>query len=62
MSAVLMALTPASELIVFQPAGEKYAEVAKIKVSQRPTYTYPVLSGKRLFVKDQESVAMFVIE
>jgi hypothetical protein len=58
---VLMALTPAGELVVFQP-GDQYVEVAKIKVAQTPTHAYPVIAGNRLFIKDQESVAMLVVE
>jgi hypothetical protein len=58
---VLLALTPTSELVVFQP-GDKYAEVAKVKVAATPTYAYPVASGNRLFVKDQDSVSLVTIE
>lgn len=59
--AVLLALTPASELIAFAP-GEKYSELARIKVAGTPTYTYPVVSGKRIFIKDQNDVALYTIE
>ncbi len=57
---VLVALTPASELIVFQ-AGDKYTETAKIKVAESPTHAHPILSGKRVFVKDQDSVILWTI-
>jgi hypothetical protein len=57
---VLMALTPSSELVVFQP-GEKYTEVAKIKVSEAPTHAYPVVAGNRIFIKDQNSVASLTV-
>jgi outer membrane protein assembly factor BamB len=56
---VLMALTPSSELIVFKPSEKEYTEVAKIKVAETPTYAYPVVSGNRIYIKDQDSVAMF---
>jgi hypothetical protein len=59
---VLLALTPKSELVVFQPGEKAYAEVARIKVADSPTYAYPVLSGNRLFIKDQDSVALLAIE
>ena len=58
---VLFALTPSSELVVFQP-GEKYTEVAKVKVADSPTHAYPVVSGNRLFIKDQNSVALLTLE
>ena len=57
----MLALTPASELVVFRPE-QKYTEVAKIKVSEKPTHAYPVVAGNRLVIKDQDSVAVYVIE
>jgi hypothetical protein len=51
-------LTPASELIVFKAGDKAYSEIARIKVADSPTYAYPVLSGNRIFIKDQESVAL----
>ena len=59
---VLLALTPASELIAFQPSDKAYTEVARIKVSSTPTYAYPVVSGKRIFVKDKDDVTLFTVE
>jgi outer membrane protein assembly factor BamB len=60
--AVLLALTPASELIAFQPSAKAYTELARLKVAASPTYAYPVVSGKRIFVKDQNDVALFVVD
>lgn len=59
---VLLALTPAAELIVFEPSAKAYREVARIKVSSTPTYAYPVVSGKRIFVKDKDDVTLFTVE
>ena len=58
---VLLALTPASELVVFKP-GETYSEVAKVKVSDNPTHASPVLSGNRMLIKDRDSVAAFNLQ
>ena len=55
---VVLALTPASELIAFKAGDKAYSEIARIKVADSPTYAYPVLSGNRIFIKDQESVAL----
>jgi hypothetical protein len=57
---VLLALTPGSQLIAFAP-GEKYTEQARLKVADTPTYAYPVVSGDRLFVKDQDSVTLWTV-
>ena len=59
---VLLGLTPSSELIVFQPSDKKYIELARLKVAATPTYAYPVVSGERLFVKDQDSLTLWTIE
>jgi hypothetical protein len=36
--------------------------VARIKVASSPTYAYPVVSGKRVFVKDQNEVMLLTVE
>jgi outer membrane protein assembly factor BamB len=59
---VLMALTPKSQLIVFQPTDKEYTQVASIKVADTPTYGYPVVAGKRIFVEDQDSVTLWTLE
>jgi outer membrane protein assembly factor BamB len=57
----LMALPSSSELTVFKPSDKVYAELAKIKVSDTPIYAYPVIAGSRIIIKDQETVAMLMI-
>jgi outer membrane protein assembly factor BamB len=58
----LLALTPASELIVFKPDENAYSEVARLKVADSPTYAYPVVSGKRIYVKDKNDLTLFVVD
>lgn len=58
----LLALPSTSELLVFKPDGKQYTEVARYKVAETPTYAHPVISDNRVFVKDQESLAMWVIQ
>lgn len=57
----LVALTPGSELIVFQPTEKQYTQLAKLKVAQTPTYAYPILSGPRVLIKDQDSVVFWTL-
>jgi len=59
---VLMALPSNSELIAFKPNDKEYTELARIKVSDTPIYAHPVISGNRIFIKDQETVTMWTIE
>ncbi|KPJ72550.1 MAG: hypothetical protein AMS14_07515 [Planctomycetes bacterium DG_20] len=58
----LLALPSTSELIVFKPSGEAYGELARIKVADSPCYAHPVVAGNRVFVRDQETVALLAIE
>lgn len=58
---VLVALPQAGELTVFKANPKAYEEVAKIKVGAQ-TYAHPVLAGNRIFVKDQQSLALLAIE
>ena len=59
---VLLALTPGSQLYVVQPSDTGYTQVASIKVADTPTYAYPVISGNRIFIRDQNSVALLTLE
>jgi outer membrane protein assembly factor BamB len=58
----LLAMPSNAELIAFKPADKAYEELARIKVSDTPVYATPVVAGNRIFVKDQESVALLTLE
>ena len=60
--AVILALPSTSELIAFKPTREAYAELARIKVAETPTYAHPVIAGNRIFVKDQETLSLCTME
>ena len=59
---VLLALNAKSQLTVFQPSEKEYVELASLKVADKPTYAYPVISGSRLFIRDQDSVTLLSLE
>ena len=59
---IILALPNNSELIAFKPNGKQYEELARIKVAETPTIAYPVLAGKRLFVKDRDALTMWTID
>jgi outer membrane protein assembly factor BamB len=58
----LLLLANDSELIAFKPDGKAYSEIKRYKVAETVTYAHPVIAGDRIFVKDQDTVTMFVIE
>jgi len=60
--ACLFALPSNSELVVFKPGDKEFTELAKYKVAETPTYATPVISGKRIFVRDQDAVILWTIE
>ncbi len=59
---VLVALTPSSQLIFFEPSDKAFRQLAKYKVADTPTYAYPVIAGNRIFVKDRENLILWTIE
>jgi outer membrane protein assembly factor BamB len=59
---VLLALTPASELIAFKPGAAGYEELARMKVADSPTHAYPVISGTRIFIKGEKDLALYTVE
>ena len=59
---VLFALTPGGKLAVFEPSDKEFKQVALYTVAKEGTYAYPVVAGNRIFVKDKDSVKLFMIE
>jgi len=59
---VLLALSSNSELLAFKPSKAGYEELARYKVADTPTWAYPIVDGNRVFVKDRNSVTLWVIE
>ena len=59
---VILVLPSNSELIAFKPSDKEYAELARIKVADTPTYAHPVIAGNRVFVKDEATVAMWTMD
>jgi outer membrane protein assembly factor BamB len=57
----LISLTPAGDLIVFAPTEKEFKQLAKYKVGT-DTFAYPVVAGNRIFVKDKDSVTLYVVE
>lgn len=44
-----------------KPNKEKLEPVASYKVAEGGTYAYPVISGKKIYIKDSDSVALWMI-
>jgi outer membrane protein assembly factor BamB len=59
---VLLALTPASQLVVFEPSSKAFKQIASYKVADSQTYAYPIVAGNRVFVKDRDNLTLWTIE
>jgi outer membrane protein assembly factor BamB len=59
---VILALTLNGELAAFKPSNTAYTELARMKVAGTETWAHPVVSGNRLFVKDNEMITSWAIE
>jgi outer membrane protein assembly factor BamB len=59
---LLFALPQTSNLVVYKPDPKAYTEIAVLKVSDTPTYTYPILFGNKIIIKDKESMTMMTVK
>jgi outer membrane protein assembly factor BamB len=59
---VFIGLTGTSNLLVLKPEPTAYTEVARYKVSDKPIYTYPLIAGNLIYIKDTESLMLYKID
>jgi len=59
---VIIGLPSTGNLLVISPDPKVYREIAKYKVSDTPVYTFPLVAGKKIFVKDAESLILYSLE
>ena len=57
----MLALTPNSRLVVFEPNGKEFKKLASYKVAPSAIHAYPVASGNRIFIKDKDSVILWTV-
>ena len=56
---VMVALSSNSNLVVFKPDNKAYVQLALIKVSESAVYAHPILAGRRIYIKDADSVTLY---
>jgi len=59
---LLIALPSTGSLLVFKPDPKAYTEVAKYKVAETAVYSFPVIAGTTIYVKDAESLMAYSIK
>jgi outer membrane protein assembly factor BamB len=58
---VLLALTPAGQLLVLEPSEKELKPLVSYRVGTQ-THAYPIASGHRLFIKDRDSVTLWTVQ
>jgi outer membrane protein assembly factor BamB len=56
---VIIGLASTDNLLVLKPDGKAYSEIVKYKVSDTPIYSYPVISGNNIYIKDAETLIKY---
>lgn len=59
---VLIGLPSTGNLIVFKPDHSAYTELARYKVADTPVYSFPIVAGNSVYVKDAESLMLYRIQ
>lgn len=58
---VMVALSSTSNLVAFRTNPQAYSQLTLIKVADTPVYAHPVLSGNRIYIKDNDSIIMYTV-
>ena len=58
---IMLSLPSNSNLIVFKPNEKAYNELTRIKISDKPIFSTPVVSGDKIFIKDAETLTLYKI-
>jgi outer membrane protein assembly factor BamB len=56
---VIVAVTSTSNMMVYQPVGTGYYQLAKIKVAETPVYAHPILTVDRIYIKDENFLILY---
>jgi outer membrane protein assembly factor BamB len=58
---VWFSLEDDGELVVVRTSGTAFEPLQRYKVSDTPTWSPPVISGHRVFIKDQNTLALWTV-
>jgi outer membrane protein assembly factor BamB len=58
----LISLSANGTLIVFEPNGNNYTELAKYKIAETEVYAHPLFAGDKIYIKDKEMLTCWSIK
>lgn len=58
----VLALPSNSTMVALKPDGVKFTELAKIKVSETPTFACPIVTGNKIYIKDKDALLALTVE
>lgn len=58
---VVLALTPAGRLVVFEPVAVGLQTLATYTVGENQTHAYPVVTGNRILIKDTNALTLWTV-
>lgn len=58
----MLSLTGKGDILVYEPNSEKYVGKAVYKVSDTDIYAHPLVSGKRIYTKDKETLTCWEVQ
>ena len=59
---VIIGFPSTGNLIVLKPDSKSYSEIAKYKLAETPVYSYPIVAGNMIYVKDAENLTGYMIK
>ena len=58
----LVTLPATGQLIFFEPSSKGYTELAKYKVAETEVYSYPIIIGDKIYVKDKTMLTFWSLK
>lgn len=57
----ILALPGSAELVFFDPDKDSYKELARLRISDAATYATPLVTGNRIYIKDENTIALWKV-
>ena len=57
----LFASSAKADLAAFAPTSEKFIKLAHYKVSEKAMYAHPIVADKKVYVKDEDTLSLFIL-